>query len=147
MTRLSSPFVRMCPGPGLGEPAQPAEQVPAAISSSFGASCCPPNAFFSVGYPDLFQLVEQRLVADLELLRGALAVPASSLQGLQNQLSFCLARRGPSGNLQRRNLYGFRRGDGTSSWAQIRKRQVRASKGHDLLGRIFQLANVSRPSV
>src|SRR5260370_29809017 len=131
MTRLSSSSVRTHRGPGLGEPAQPAEEVPAVISCSLVASWCPPNALFSVGHPDLFQLVEQRLIADLELLRGALAVPASSLQRLQNQLSFCLARRGARGSLQRRNLYVFRRGYVTSGWAQIPQRQTRPPQGHD----------------
>src|SRR6267142_5178052 len=49
----------------------------------------PPSALMlPVGNPDLFNLVKQRFVADLQFARGPLAVPVCALQGLHDQFAF-----------------------------------------------------------
>src|SRR5690242_6801751 len=53
---------------------------------------------------DLLQLVEQRLIADLQFLRRPAAIPAGARKHLQNQFFFCFARGGARCLLQRNPL-------------------------------------------
>src|SRR5664279_2347813 len=96
---------------------------------------------------DLFQLVEKRFVADLQLLRSPAPVPAGASQHLQDDFPLGLAGGGAR-RIFERNFFAVA--------AAIAAPQKRAQSSHgerfiterdNGSSRLFQFANVSRPVV
>src|SRR5882724_2820507 len=107
----------------------------------------PPSVFmFFFGNPDLFNFVEQRLVADLQLARGPFAVPMSAIKRLQNQFAFGLHRCGTRRDFQRSSLVGQL---GTLLWRcrpfKVLHGNLCIAKNDHFASEIFKLADVAWP--
>src|ERR1035438_4533174 len=96
---------------------------------------------------DLFQLVEKRFVADLQLLRGPAPVPASASQHLQDDFSLGLAGGGARRIFERNFL-------AVAAAIPAPQKRAQSSHGERFVAErdngssgVFQFANVSRPVV
>src|SRR4029077_9320467 len=95
---------------------------------------------------DLLQLVEERFVADLQLLRGPAPVPAGASQDLKNDLAFGFAGGGACCIFQR-NFLAAAAIDAPQKRAQSSHGERFIAERDNGASGVFQLANVSRPVI
>src|SRR5580698_4230956 len=97
--------------------------------------------------PDLLQFVEQRFIADLQLLSRPASVPARPGQNLQNDFPLRLARGCPRRVFQRYLLAITSAVDTPHKGPQSAHGQRLITQSDNSSSRIFQFANISRPVV
>src|ERR1035438_3947514 len=96
---------------------------------------------------NLLQLVEQRLIANLQLLRRPPPVPAGPGQHLKNDFPFRLARSGTRCLFQRDLLSIAIPVHAPQERTQPSHGERFISQRYDSPGRIFQFANIPRPAI